>query len=297
MPSDQFNNMVQMFKAQRLVPGDATVESLRGGFEMLGQMMPPVEGVTFTDIDIAGMPASRITPDGAPDDRVILYLHGGGYCIGSKNSHGPLVANLAKASGVTAFLPEYRLAPEAPYPAAVDDAAAAYAWVLDQGYAPGRIAIAGESAGGGLTGALLVRLRDEGRPLPSSGTLISPWCDLQALGDLTEEQLDIDFLRPEDLELFATSYAPDAARRGEPQCSPGTADLSGLPPLHFEIGEHEILCGQGTRMASRAKDAGVDVTLEVEPGMFHAWPLFAGALPEADEAIARIAAFVNARFS
>ncbi len=212
-------------------------------------------------------------------------------------SHAPLVANLAKAAGVTALLPEYRLAPEAAYPAAVDDALAAYEWVLAQGYAPSKIAVAGESAGGGLTGALLVRLRDEGKPLPSSATLISPWCDLTALGELTDAQVDVDFLRPEQIAFFTENYAPDSGRRADPCCSPGIADLSGLPPLLIQVGGQEILCGQGERMAARAKDSGVDVTLDVEPDMFHAWPLFAGALPEADEAIARIASFVSSRFS
>jgi epsilon-lactone hydrolase len=299
MPSEQFNNMVQMFKMQRNAApaGPINVVELRQGFEMLGQMMPAVEGVSITDIDVAGMPASRIEPEGASDDRVILYLHGGGYCIGSKNSHAPLVANLSKAAGVTAVLPEYRLGPEDPYPAAVDDAIAAYDWVLAQGYAPSKIAVAGESAGGGLTGALLVRLRDEGKALPSSATLISPWCDLTGLGEPTEAQLDTDFLRPEQIEFFTNSYAPVAEHRPDPTCSPGVADLTGLPPLLIQVGGKEILCGMGERMAARAKDAGVDVTLDVEPDMFHAWPLFAGALPESDEAIARIASFMKSRFS
>lgn len=296
MPSPQFENLVQMFKAQREAAPTVEVSEMRQNFDMLGQLMPPVTGAEIADVDIAGMPGARITPAGAPDDRVILYLHGGGYVIGSRISHAPLVANLAKAAGVEALLPEYRLSPEDPYPAAVEDAEAAYHWVLDEGYAPGKVAVAGESAGGGLTTALLVRLRDTGVPLPSSATLISPWCDLTGLGDVTDEALAVDFLRPEHLEVFTGHYAPDAMRRSEPSCSPVTADLSGLPPLLIQVGECEILCDQGRRLAAAAKDAGTDVTLEVEPHMFHAWSLFAGALPEADEAISRIAAFVRTRF-
>jgi acetyl esterase/lipase len=297
MPSQQFENLVQMFKAQRGASSTVTVAEMRQNFDMLGQLMPPAEGVEVTETEIAAMPGVRLRPEGAPDDRAILYLHGGGYVIGSRVSHAPLVTNLAKAAGVTALLPEYRLAPEHPYPAAVEDAEVAYAWVLDQGYEPHKVAIAGESAGGGLAAALLLRLRDAGRPLPSSATLISPWCDLTGLGEMSDEALDIDFLRPEQIEMFTDNYTPDAARRTEPHCSPARADLSGLPPLLIQVGECEILCDMGRRLAAAAKDAGVDVTLEVEPHMFHAWPLFAGALPEADEAIARIASFVTARFS
>lgn len=296
MASQQFENLVAMFRAQREAGAgtEVALAEQRQGFDMLGQMLPPVEGVTTTEIDIAGLPSVRIEPDGAPDDRVILYLHGGGYCLGSRGSHGPIVASLAKASGLLTLLPEYRLAPEHPYPAAVEDARAAYSWVLEQGFDPSRIALAGESAGGGLIGALLIALRDAGEPLPSSATLISPWCDLSALGEVSDEALDTDFLRPEQIEAFTARYAPDPAHRTEALCSPVVGDLSGLPPLLIQVGGREILCDQGRRLASRAKDAGVDVTLDLDPEMFHAWPLFAGALPEADEAVARIASFVRA---
>ena len=298
MPSEQFTGLVQMFKAQReAAAGEVTIPQLRQNFDMLGQMLPAVEGVEITEATIGGLPGVRIAPEGAPEDRVILYLHGGGYCIGSRTSHGPLVANLAKAAGTVTLLPEYRLAPEAPHPAAVEDAEAAYRWVLDQGYAPERIAVGGESAGGGLTAALLVRAREAGLPMPSSATLISPWCDMTGLGDVSEEALDADFLRPETIEQFTANFVPDPAVHRDPLCSPVYADLAGLPPLLIQIGEAEILCAMGRRLAAAAKDAGVDVTLEIEPHMFHAWTLFAGALPEADEAIARIASFVLARFS
>lgn len=297
MPSAEFDNLVQLFKAQRAAgPVVLEVTQMRQSFDMLGQMMPAVEGVEISDIEIAGMHGARVAPGGALGDAAILYLHGGGYSIGSRTSHAPLVANLAKAAGVQAFLPEYRLGPEDPYPAAVDDAEAAYAWVLDQGIAPDRVTIAGDSAGGGLCAALLVRLRDAGEPMPACAVLISPWCDLEALGEVSDEAMDVDFLRPEQLEQFARWYASEDVR-SEPCCSPVGADLSGFPPLLIQVGEAEILCDQGRRIAAAAKDAGVDVTLEVEPHMFHTWPLFAGALPEAAEAIARESAFIRARLS
>lgn len=286
-----------MLKAQREAAAGVrpTVEEFRTGFDLIGQMMPPVTGVQVKEVDVAGMPGVRLVPEGAPSDRVILYLHGGGYAIGSRTSHTPLVANLAKAARIEVVLPEYRLAPENPFPAAVDDALAAYQWVLDQGVAPERIVVAGESAGGGLTLALLVSLRDAKRPLPAAAVAISPWCDVSAIGEMTKEALEIDFLTPDALEQFAGWYADEATRK-QPLCSPIFADLSGLPPLLIQAGECEILSDQDRRLAALAKDAGVDVMLEVEPGMFHAWPLFAGMLPEADEAIARIASFVRAKF-
>jgi monoterpene epsilon-lactone hydrolase len=154
-----------------------------------------------------------------------------------------------------------------------------------------RIVVAGESAGGGLTAALLVNLRDDARPLPAAAVVISPWCDLTGLGACSDEALATDFLTPEVLVIFADNYAGESDR-ALPLCSPGTADLSGLPPLLVLAGANEILCSQDERLAARAKECGVDVTLEVEPDMFHAWPLFT-LLPEAQATITRIAAFVQ----
>jgi acetyl esterase/lipase len=256
---------------------------------MLGQMMPVAEGVQFGETTLAGLPTDRLaTPDADPD-RVLLYLHGGGYCIGTRNSHRPTAAALAKATGMTVLLPEYRLAPEAPFPAAVDDARAIYEALLET-HAPERIVIAGESAGGGLTLALLVNLRDDARPLPAAAAVISPWCDLSALGTVSDEALATDFLRPEALDVFIESYAPTESDRALPLCSPATADLSGLPPLLVLAGAKEILCDQDERLAARAKECGVDVTLDIQPDMFHAWTLFT-LLPEAQASITQIAAF------
>jgi acetyl esterase/lipase len=190
------------------------------------------------------------------------------------------------------LLPEYRLAPEDPYPAAVQDARAAYEALLDD-HDPKHIAVAGESAGGGLTAALLVDLRDSDRPLPAAAAILSPWCDLTSLGEVSEVALDVDFLRPEALEVFVESYVASGDAT-EPLCSPVGADLCGLPPLLIQVGENEILLDMGRRIAAQAKDSGVDVTLEVEPGMFHAWHLFT-VLPEAQQSIARIASFFRDR--
>jgi acetyl esterase/lipase len=288
MPSPEFENLVQMFKAQRT---DATpsIPELRTGFDLLGQMMPVADGVKIDATTLAGIATDRLTTPDADAERVLLYLHGGGYCIGTRASHRPVASALARATGITVLLPEYRLAPEAPFPAAVEDARALYEALLET-HPPERIVVAGESAGGGLTAALLVNLRDDGRPLPAAAAVISPWCDLSALGDASDVALATDFLTPEVLVVFAANYAAEESDRSLPLCSPGTADLSGLPPLLVLTGANEILCDQDERLAARAKECGVDVTLVVEPDMFHAWPLFT-VLPEAQATIDRIAAF------
>ncbi len=296
MPSPQFDNIVQMFKAQRAA-GVATpsIPELRQGIDMLAQMMPPVEGIEVTSQDAGGVPAERISVAGSDEDRIVLYLHGGGYCIGSCNSHRHIAGHLSKAVGTPVLVPDYRLAPEHPFPAAIEDAKAVYGSLLDDGFAADRITITGDSAGGGLTVALQVALRDEGIPLPSASSPHSPYADLATLGEVSDEALDLDYLRPETLDLFCANYAKDADVKS-PVVSPVYADLSGLPPMLIQVGGSEILLDTARRLAARAKDCGVDVTLEIEPGLFHAWHLFAGAIPEADESIARVANFFRSHF-
>jgi acetyl esterase/lipase len=287
VPSPEFENLVQMLKAQR-TDARPTVLELRVAFDLLGQMMPVADGVRVEQTTLAGMTTDRLATPDADTDRVLLYLHGGGYCIGTRDSHRPLASSLAEALKIPVLLPEYRLAPENPFPAAVEDARAAYeALVAD--FDPSRIVVAGESAGGGLTAALLVNLRDDARPHPAAAALLSPWSDLTGLGEVSDIALDVDFLRPEAIEVFTENYVGtgDAAAV---LCSPGNADLSGLPPLLIQAGEHEILLDMGRRIAAQAKDCGVDVTLEVEPAMFHAWHLFT-VLPESKDSITRIASF------
>lgn len=293
MPSEQFTNLASMFKMQRgaTPPAPPTPPDMRTGYDMIGQMMPPVDGVDRTSGDIGGVSVTRFSPADATG--TILYFHGGGYAIGSSTSHAPLAAKIAHASGAEVVFAEYRLAPEHPFPAGIDDAIAVYTGLLAETDAS-KIAIGGDSAGGGMTLALLTTARAQGLASAACAFLISPWCDMAELGSPSEEALDTDFLRPETLEQFAEWYgAPD---RTDPRCSPIRGDLSGLPPLLIEVGEAEILCDQGVRLARVAKDAGVDVTLDVEPHMFHHWPVFT-SLPEADETIAKIASFVRSKLS
>lgn len=296
MPSPQYDNLVQMFKAQREAATSPSIPELRKGFEMLGQMMPPPADTDIEPVDCNGVPAERFVTPGSDPSRCVLYLHGGGYCIGSLATHRHVVAKIAAASGAPALNIDYRLAPEHPHPAAVDDALTAYRWLLDHGSEPESIAITGDSAGGGLTVALQIAIRDAGLGLPAASSPHSPYVDLETLGEVSDEALDMDYLRPEQIALFQETYVPQGDRKA-PLVSPVHADLSGLPPMLIQAGGSEILLDSARRLAARAKDCGVDVTLEIEPGLFHAWHLFAGVLPEADETIARVGSFFKDHWS
>ncbi len=290
MPSPEFENLVQLFKGQREAapPTEPTPAEMRAAYDMLGQMLPPVPDVVRTEVVLGGVPVVRFDPPDGPSERVILLFHGGGYAIGSSASHGPLATNLAKVSGCSVLLPEYRLAPEHPFPAGFDDALAVWDTIGTDA-----VALGGDSAGGGLALALAVALRDAGHPLPACVLALSPWCDMTGLGEVSAQALEIDFLQPDTVERFTKWYAaPDVS---DPRCSPLLGSLEGLPPLLIQVGEHEILFDQAQRLAASAKDAGVDVTLDVEPGMFHEPAVFAGGFPEAAEAVARVASFVRER--
>ena len=220
---------------------------------------------------------------GDADMGVILYLHGGAYALGSIDTHREFVARLARAAGMRALAIDYRLAPEHPFPAA-------YGWLQTQGVAPSRIIVAGDSAGGGLALAALLELRNAGKPLPAGAVCISPWVDLTLSGASIQGKAQADcILDPSSLEMYAAYYAGEHDR-ASPLISPLFADLSGLPPLLIQVGMDEILLDDAKRCAERARQAGVDVTLEIWDEMFHVFQLFP-FLPETKEAVGHIAEF------
>jgi len=269
------------------------VDKMRDNFVRTTRSFTAPEDTIVTPVDVAGIAAEWVCAPGVQQDRVLLYLHGGGYVIGSVDTHRGLIARLSKAANCRALALDYRLAPEHRYPAAVEDATKAYRWLLSQGIAPGKIAIAGDSAGGGLTMATLVALRDAGDPLPAAAAPISPWVDLEGTGESMKTRVDVDpMVEPSGLFGMAKIYLGDADPR-QPTASPVHAELSGLPPLLIQVGDLETLLDDSTRLAARAKAAGVDATLEVWPEMVHVWHLFAPMLPEGREAIARIGAFLQ----
>jgi monoterpene epsilon-lactone hydrolase len=258
----------------------------------LSQFQLPTD-VRCDPVDAGGVPAEWITTPGVVPERVIYYLHGGGYVIGSINTHREMVSRLSRAAGARVLILDYRLAPENPFPAAVDDSVAAYRWLLSDGVDPARLVIAGESAGGGLTVATLVALRDASEPLPRAGICLSPWVDLECLGESMVTKAAMDPLVNRDGGLiWAKAYLGDADPR-TPLASPLHADLMGLPPLLIQVGTAECLFDDATRLADRARAAGVDVTLEPWDDMIHMWHMFAAILPEGQQAIDRIGEFIH----
>jgi phosphinothricin tripeptide acetyl hydrolase len=295
MRSEALENIITMLRAQATERGDAemTIDEWREAYDGLGGLLPAAEGVPVESVDAGGVPAEWI---GAGDGPVVVYVHGGGYCIGSLDSHRPMLTHLASAIDGRVLAVDYRLAPEHPFPAALDDACAAYRWVLAAGTDPARVVVAGDSAGGGLTLATLVALRDAGDALPAAGVCLSPWADLTQSGATLSEKADADpMVHAQDLDRWAAAYAGSDNDPGSPALSPLFADLSGLPPLLIEVGTAEVLLDDARRVAERARAADVDVTLFEGDDLIHVWHFFAGAVPEADEGIARLARFIGER--
>jgi monoterpene epsilon-lactone hydrolase len=298
MASETFTIVVDLIAQTTGSLNDETLSAadLRAGMESMVGALPLLDGTTVEVVDVAGVPSEWVRPAvvSAPD-ACILYLHGGGYVIGSCNTHRPLASHLAARTGLPVLLVDYRLGPEHVFPAAVDDALAAYAWLLAQGFEPGRIVVAGDSAGGGLTLATLLAARDRGMPLPALGVPISPWTDLTLSGESMTSMAERDpMVKRDGLQRMADWYVADGDPRA-PLASPLFGDLSGLPPLLIHVGEVETLRDDAVRFAERATDAGVDVTLEVWPEMIHVWHVFGATVPESEAAVTRVAEFITQR--
>jgi epsilon-lactone hydrolase len=294
MASEALATIVRILRA-RPVAANATPQEMRAGFEAMAGSFPMPAGAAHQEIDAGGVPAEWVRGAASDETRTILYLHGGGYVVGSPRTHRSLAARIADAAAARALVIDYRLGPEHPHPAAVEDATAAYRWLLSQGADPTRTVVAGDSAGGGLTVAALVALRDAGDPLPAAGVCLSPWVDLECVGESMTTRADEDAMvqRSSLLEL-ARAYLGRLDPR-TPLAAPLHADLTGLPPLLVQVGTAEVLLDDATRLAARAEQAGVDVTLERWEEMIHVWQIFGGLLPEADQAIARIGEFTRER--
>lgn len=292
MTSEALQGIITMLRTTAAERGEAemTVDEWRAAYGGLGSMLPQRDGVPVTPTRTGDVPAEWIGD--SDDGPVVVYLHGGGYCIGSLDTHRAMLTHLAAAIGGRVLAVDYRLAPEHPHPAALDDALAAYRHVLASGVAPGRVVVAGDSAGGGLTLATLVALREGGDPTPAAGVCLSPWADLTQSGATITTKADVDpMVRGADLDRWAAAYRGDAPADA-PAISPIFADLTGLPPLLIEVGTAEVLLDDARRVASAARGAGVRVTLHEADDMIHVWHFFAGVVPEADEGIARLAQFI-----
>jgi epsilon-lactone hydrolase len=274
--------------------GDATltIEQKRSAIDALGATLQVTEGSSFTPVDAGGVPAEWVDAPAATPEKGVLYLHGGGYTAGSVRSHRAIASALSEAIGARVLALGYRLAPESPFPAAVEDATTAYRWLAER-IDPGSIAIGGDSAGGGLTISVMVVLRDDGESLPSVAFALSPWTDLAGTGKpvttgpgrhVSDQAAYVRFL--------AGTYLNGKDPR-HPLASPVYADLCGLPPLLVVAGSEEILFDDSARVVLTAQAAGTAAELRAWPGMVHAFPVFVGMFPEASEAIAAVAGFVN----
>lgn len=251
-------------------------------------------GVTKTNVQANGVPCEWLIPDGSADDRVLLYFHGGGFVYGWTNMHRYMVIRLAREMSVRALAVDYRLAPEYPFPAALEDCVTAYRWLLKQGFAAEHIVFAGDSAGGNLTLTTLLKLRDDGDPLPAGAACLSPATDLYDESRL-EGTYDL-VLHPRAMRSFRDAYIPHHDAR-DPLLSPVYADLRGLPPLLIHAGEDEALCDHAIRITELAKRAGVPVRLEIYPRMWHVWQLTVGRLPQAVQSLQDIGQFLKARIA
>jgi len=276
---------IEAFKAQLVqltalrTSAPPSVEAERQAFEQQHGAVPPAEDCEVSPIAAGQVRGERITPRGADTSKALIYHHGGGHMFGSALSHRHLVSRLAAAAGVVAFNMDYRLAPEAPYPAGLEDAERAYRYVLGEGFAPEAMIVGGESAGGNLTAALLLKLRDLGLQQPAGAYLLSPWLDMSQSGDSYQARAAHDpMITQAALQACSVAYR-GGAPADDPLISPVKADLAGLPPFFIQVGADEVLLSDSLEFARRAALAGIDVRLHVWADMVHAWPLFHFALP------------------
>jgi epsilon-lactone hydrolase len=298
MPSQPMQDSIDALRhRQQASAGQAPppLEELRAAFVPGDRVHPMPDDVRVTEVTTGGVPAHWLDAPGADTARVLLFLHGGGFEFGSLRSDGELAARLGQASGMRVLFPEYRLAPEHPFPAAIDDVLAAWRWLrTDQDLSEGSLAVAGDSAGGGLAVSLLVALRDAGEALPAAAVLMSPTVDLTSSGASMTERADQDPIStPAMLRQFAADYLAGADPE-TPLASPLFASMAGLPPLLVQEGTADLLLSDSERLAAAAADAGVDVTLQIAEGLPHVYQLLLGT-PEAAEATEQIGKFLRAR--
>lgn len=274
------------------------IEQFREMFEEWATVTAEPDGVTYEEATLDGIPALWARPAPQQQDCVLLCFHGGGYATGSRASHRKMFGHVAKAAGIPALIVEYRRAPENPYPAAVEDALTAYRWALASGVRPTRIALVGDSAGGGLSVAAALAAKRDGLPLPGAIFIMSPWLDLEANGASYDDNAAVDLIvsRPIVHNLAAALLGPDGSVK-DPFANPILADPTGLPPLLIQVGGYEMFLDDSRTFAARAKEAGVDVELDVFPEMQHVFQFLGGVAPEADAAIKRAGAWLEVKLT
>ena len=279
-----------------------TIDQVRKGMEVAAWMALLPAKTKVEQTAYGGVFAEWVCAKNVNKENVILFLHGGGYNTGSPRTHRELAAHISKASNAKVLLPDYRLAPENPFPAALEDALTSYRWLIESGYSNGKIAIAGDSAGGGLALATCFSVRDNREPIPSSLACISPWTDLEMTGESVKSMKNIDPMVSfspakimASLQTMASNYiGPNDSR--SPLISPVYADLKNFPPMIIQVGSDEILLDDSRRMAERAKQAGVDLTISIYEGMWHVFHIFYRVIPEAKHAVHELGSFIKNHF-
>ncbi|GCE08220.1 alpha/beta hydrolase [Dictyobacter aurantiacus] len=299
MPSEQSVQLRSYLLTQKTATGEpVSLAERRLAYERsvetyVGHPIPLPEGMRVEPIDVDGVPAEWLSPAVANTNAVLLYLHGGAYILGSPASHRDLVARLSVAAGIPALLINYRLAPEHVFPAALDDALTAYHWLLSKGYSAQHIVLAGDSAGGGLTLALLQTVRDRNLPLPAAAALISPWTDLAGTVKSRSAQEAVDPIFSGDTINALAHFYAGAENLSNPLLSPIYADLHGFPPLRIDVGRDEVLLDDSLLIAEHARAAAVPVELTVWDDMWHVFQAYAAVLPEGQQSLAKMGSFLR----
>ena len=284
--------------ASRIFSGNVTPQVQRERFERINFSLWRALKVSSQTIDVEGVCSELLVAEDSSDERIVLYLHGGAYTFGSASSYKDLTSGIAHFGKIKVLVPNYRLAPECPYPAALDDSLCAYRWLLKQGYKSENIVITGDSAGAGLALATLLKLRDEAAPLPAACVCLSPWVDLCCEGDsyTSHEKLDPLFTS-QWLRDMAKLYVQDEATRN-PYISPLYADdFKGLPSVMIQVGSDEVFLDDAITLNKRLREDGLEVNFKVYQDMWHVWQSFAAIIPEGKEAIVEIGEFVNAKIT
>ena len=272
---------------------DMGLDEMRDLFEHWGDITGEPGGVDYAEVDAGGVEAMWAVPHGCAEDRVALCTHGGGYVTGSMYTHRKMFGHIAKAIGCKALIVHYRRAPEYTHPTAVDDSVTAYAWLLDQGYKPEHICTTGDSAGGALSTSVLLGIRAKNLPLPVAAMPMSPWYDPQGTGESLQTNIDKDTLvKPDILKGMAATFLGDASPT-DPLANLLEAEVAGLPPIYIQVGGYETLLDDSTRFADKARDAGVEIKIDIFPEMQHVFQFMAGRAPEADDAVQRMADWVK----
>jgi epsilon-lactone hydrolase len=294
MPSKQSETVRRRWEASRLAmvqPGFEAPDD-----ESWGDLTAEPRGVDYLETEAGGLPAMWAVPKRASTDRVLLCIHGGGFVSGSIYTHRKMFGHLAKATGARALLVSYHLLPEGMFPVPADDVTNAYRWLLDQRISAGRIAFAGDSVGGWLAVIVQLRARQQGLPRPAAALLISPCVDMETTGESYETNRDSDpFFKPDVVRGIIRSFLGEGTDPRDPRANPLYADLSGLGPVYIQAGGDETLADDARLLGEHARKAGVDVRLDIFPGMLHTFQMAAGRAPEADDAIREMAGWVRPR--